>query len=88
MVDEAPMRSFRSDNNAGLCPEALVALTAADDGGHEVGYGDDAYTERAVAAARELFGADASVWFVATGTAANGAATKRCLLSRCPVPFR
>ena len=40
------MHSFRSDNNAGLCPEALAALAAANDGSHVVGYGDDAVTAR------------------------------------------
>ena len=64
-------RGLRSDNNAGLCPEARNALLAADDGGHEVGYGDDAHTARAVAAFRELFGDGCDVFFVATGTAAN-----------------
>jgi len=66
-----PARSFRSDNNAGLCPEAMAALQRANDGGHQVGYGDDAYTQRAVDAFREVFGPDVAVFFVATGTAAN-----------------
>lgn len=65
------MRSFRSDNNAGLCREALDALVAANDGSHRVGYGDDEITARAVAAFREIFGVDCAVFFVATGTAAN-----------------
>ncbi len=65
------MRSFRSDNNAGLCPEAVTALIEANDDAHEVGYGDDASTERAVAAFREVFGPEVAVFFVATGTAAN-----------------
>ena len=62
--------SFRSDNNAGLCPEALHAIGEAN-AGHHVAYGDDEYTARAVAAFRNLFGADVEVFFVATGTAAN-----------------
>ena len=62
--------NFRSDNNAGLCPEALSALSACVDG-YAIGYGDDAETERAVAAFRALFGAETGVFFVATGTAAN-----------------
>ena len=36
-----PRRGFRSDNNAGLCPEAAEALRAANDAAHHVGYGDD-----------------------------------------------
>ncbi len=64
------MRTFRSDNNAGLCPEARAALDAAG-AGHQPAYGDDEYTARAVEAFRALFGADIAVFFVATGTAAN-----------------
>jgi threonine aldolase len=64
------MRSFRSDNNAGLCPEALSAIAAANDD-HQTAYGDDEWTEKGVSAFRALFGAEAAVFFVATGTAAN-----------------
>ncbi len=65
------MHSFRSDNNAGLCPEARQALIEASDGTHRVGYGDDEYTQRAVDSFRAIFGKDIEVFFVATGTAAN-----------------
>jgi len=65
------MRTFRSDNNAGLCPEALEAIALANDGAHRTGYGDDAWSQRAAAAFRAIFRADTSVFFVATGTAAN-----------------
>jgi threonine aldolase len=65
------LRTFRSDNNAGLCPEALEALRLASDGSHEIGYGDDRFTADAVRAFQELLGVECSVWFVATGTAAN-----------------
>lgn len=64
------MRTFRSDNNAGLCPEALAALTDAADG-HAVAYGDDEHTKAAVDAIRGALGVETRVWFVATGTAAN-----------------
>ncbi|RMH24129.1 MAG: threonine aldolase [Planctomycetota bacterium] len=63
-------RTFRSDNNAGVTPEALAAVADAA-AGHAIGYGDDEWTERAVGALRGLFGDDAAVFFVATGTAAN-----------------
>jgi len=62
--------TFRSDNNAGLCPEALAALQEAASG-HVIGYGDDMATASASRALRGLFGEDTSVYFVATGTAAN-----------------
>jgi threonine aldolase len=64
------MRTFRSDNNAGVTPEALRAITDAA-GGHETAYGDDACTARAVASFERIFGKDIAVFFVATGTAAN-----------------
>src|SRR5207249_1781519 len=35
-----PARSFASDNNAGIHPEGLKAISAANHG-HAVGYGDD-----------------------------------------------
>jgi len=65
------MRQFRSDNCAGLCPEALAAIIEANDGSHYSGYGDDAYTAEAIAQFKRLFGDDIAVFFVATGTAAN-----------------
>jgi len=64
---------FASDNNAGICPEALAALVAANTG-HAGGYGDDAWTRRAADAVRRVFDADAPVYFVFNGTAANSLA--------------
>jgi len=64
------MGTFRSDNNSGLCPEALEAIRDAAEGA-ATGYGDDEWTARAVEAFRTLFGAGTEVCFVATGTAAN-----------------
>ena len=65
-----PSRGFRSDNNAGLCPEAEAAIVATNDATHEIGYGDDGSTDRAVAAFRRIFGDEVEAFFVATGTAA------------------
>ncbi len=65
------MRTFRSDNNAGLCPEAMQGIVEANDSSHAIGYSDDAYSAKAVAAFRSVFGEDTSVFFVASGTAAN-----------------
>jgi threonine aldolase len=67
-------QQFASDNNAGLCPEALEALIAANREGHAVGYGGDAWTERACNALRTLFETDCAVFFVFSGTAANALA--------------
>ncbi|HLX85936.1 MAG TPA: low specificity L-threonine aldolase [Terriglobales bacterium] len=65
-----PSRSFASDNNAVVHPEALEAIRRANEG-HAVGYGDDSYTESAVEKFREQFGPDINVFFVFNGTAAN-----------------
>jgi threonine aldolase len=68
--DKKPKRSFASDNNAGVHPDVLAAMAAANDG-HVIAYGDDPYTERAVKKFREHFGKDAEVYFVFGGTGAN-----------------
>jgi len=65
-----PARSFASDNNAGVHPEVIAAIAAANHG-HTVGYGDDPYTASAVQKFREHFGDDIEVFFVFNGTAAN-----------------
>ena len=68
------MHGFRSDNNAGLCPEAVRAILDANDG-HRFAYGDDVYTQEAVGRIRDIFGDGTAAWFVATGTAAGAAVT-------------
>jgi threonine aldolase len=65
-----PARSFASDNNAGVHPEILRAIAAANQG-HTVGYGDDPYTEVAIRKFKQHFGADIEVFIVFNGTAAN-----------------
>jgi threonine aldolase len=65
-----PSRSFASDNNAGVHAEVLAAIQRANEG-HVVGYGDDSYTESAVAKFRQHFGHEVAVFFVFNGTAAN-----------------
>src|ERR1700674_443771 len=67
-------QQFASDNNAGICPEALEALERANAEGHAPGYGDDAWTRKACTRLRELFETDAQVFFVFNGTAANALA--------------
>jgi threonine aldolase len=68
------MQHFASDNNAGLCPEALEALLAANREGHTGGYGGDAWTERACDRLRSLFETDCAVFLVFNGTASNALA--------------
>ena len=64
---------FASDNTAGMAPEALAALVAAN-GGFCPSYGDDPYTAQASDAFRRLFDLPCEVFFVFTGTAANSLA--------------
>jgi threonine aldolase len=63
-------RGFASDNYAGIHPEALAALAAAN-GGHQVSYGEDVYTARLGEVIREQFGPQAQVFPVFNGTGAN-----------------
>ncbi|MBN9605671.1 MAG: low specificity L-threonine aldolase [Actinomycetales bacterium] len=64
-------RVFASDNYAGVHPEVLAAIVEAN-GGHQIAYGEDAYTARLVETVREVFGApEAEVWPVFNGTGAN-----------------
>jgi threonine aldolase len=65
-----PIRSFASDNNAGVHPEVLAAITRANEG-HVVGYGDDPYTESAKKKFEEHFGTGIEVYFTFNGTGAN-----------------
>lgn len=64
------IRGFASDNNAGIHPDILEAISAANVG-HVIAYGDDAYTAAAYAKFSEHFGADVEVFFVFGGTGAN-----------------
>ena len=63
-------RSFASDNNAGVHPQVLKALKAANDG-HVIAYGDNHITARAVNLFQKHFGRDIAVYFVFGGTGAN-----------------
>lgn len=63
-------RGFASDNNAGVHPEILNAIGAANVG-HTFAYGYDAFTERALVQFEKHFGSDISVHFVFNGTGAN-----------------
>jgi threonine aldolase len=63
-------RGFASDNNAGVHPDILEAIQAANVG-HAIAYGDDPYTDAAVDTFKKIFGSDIEVYFVYNGTAAN-----------------
>jgi len=62
-------RQFASDNYAGVHPQVLAAIAAANTG-HAVSYGDDEWTARAVERFREELG-DVEVAIVFNGTGAN-----------------
>jgi threonine aldolase len=64
---------FASDNTAAICPPAWAALTEAN-AEAEISYGDDKWTRRVVARAREIFETDCEVFLIFNGTAANALA--------------
>lgn len=72
-MSPTPNYAFASDNTAGICPEALAALTAAN-GAPEPSYGDDGHTAEAKRRFDALFEAACDVYFVFNGTAANALA--------------
>ena len=63
-------RGFASDNYAGIHPEILEAIARAN-GGHQVAYGADAYTQHLQGVFQAHFGADAAAYPVFNGTGAN-----------------
>lgn len=63
-------RGFASDNYAGVHPEVLTAIAAAN-GGHESAYGTDAYTRRLHEVMAGQLGRDVEVYPVFNGTGAN-----------------
>lgn len=71
-------RSFGSDNNAPVAPEILQAIVEAN-AGDAVGYGDDAWTARAIDRFRTHFGERTEVYFTFNGTGANVAALSSVL---------
>ncbi len=62
-------KSFGSDNHAGIHPAVLRAIVDAN-AGDAVAYGADAWTERATAGLREIFGAN-DAFLVLNGSGAN-----------------
>ncbi len=64
------MKSFASDNNSGACAEVMEAIASANSG-HALGYGDDPWTERALASFKREFGPESETFFVLNGTGSN-----------------
>lgn len=63
-------RGFASDNYAGAHPEVIEALALAN-GGHQIAYGEDEYTENLQRVIRRHFGGLAQAYPVFNGTGAN-----------------
>jgi len=64
------MKGFASDNNSGVHPDIIEALTTANRE-HAVGYGGDEITARTEKLFQDIFGPRAKVFFVYNGTGAN-----------------
>ena len=68
-------RGFASDNNAGIHPDILEAMKDVNMG-HCIAYGDDIYTQNAIAKIKEHFGKEIDVYFTFNGTGSNVLALK------------
>jgi threonine aldolase len=66
---------FGSDNHAGVHPDIMAAIAAANRG-PAVAYGADSHTAHAIDKFKEHFGANIDVYFVFNGTGANVIALK------------
>ena len=71
------LRGFASDNYAGMHPEVLAAIAAANDG-HQVAYGEDLYTARLQ---EVIAGTSARASRRSRCSTARGRTSRRC--SRC-----
>ncbi len=69
-LHDPSVRGFASDNYSGVHPEILAALAAAN-GGHQVSYGEDQYTERLQEVLEQHFGTGIECFPVFNGTGAN-----------------
>ena len=69
-IHDPSSRGFASDNYAGVHPEVLAAIVAAN-GGHQVAYGEDEYTARLTEVLAGTFERAVDVYPVFNGTGAN-----------------
>lgn len=63
-------KTFASDNYAGVHPDIMNAIIAANTG-HAASYGADEYCGKAIARFKSFFGDDIEVFFAYNGTGAN-----------------
>lgn len=73
----SPEYCFYSDNTAGMAPEAMASLVAAN-AGSVASYGDDDWSRRARLQLRDVFQTECESFFVFNGTAANALALAQC----------
>ncbi|MFA6886947.1 MAG: beta-eliminating lyase-related protein, partial [Fermentimonas sp.] len=74
------MRSFGSDNNSGVHPRIMKALSEANVD-HTIAYGDDKWTAEAAGLISELLGnREIDPYFMFNGTGANVVALEACTL--------
>lgn len=69
-IHDPSVRGFASDNYSGVHPEILAAIAAANEG-HQIAYGEDAYTARLQEVVVENFGPGTHAFPVFNGTGAN-----------------
>ncbi len=69
-LHDTAVRGFASDNYSGVHPEVLAAIAAANDG-HQIAYGEDAYTARLQEVFAHHFGEGVQAFPVFNGTGAN-----------------
>jgi len=73
-------RFFASDNCSGIHPQIMDAIIEVNKG-HVKGYGYDQYTEKAISDLKKVFGINADVYFVFSGTGANVLGLQGCIKS-------
>ena len=79
-----PCMDFSSDNVTQVAPEIMAAIVEANHGTAH-GYGNDPWTEKLTACARDVFECDLAIYPVATGTAANALALAELAAPHCGI---
>ena len=67
MFPDPPGCSFASDNAAGIHPDVIAAISAANTG-HALAYGADRWTSQVEQEFNDLFGQEVSVFLTLNGT--------------------
>jgi len=78
VLHDPNLRGFASDNYSGIHPDVLAAIAAANEG-HQISYGEDAYTARLQEVFAAHFGEGVQAFPVFNGTGANVTALQSML---------